>query len=181
VSTPDIDPIATSIVQATAEQTNEAIAIVTRPDWKITSDTQSITIGQLLLEVKAKIKQLDETRKRLAEPALETQRRINAFFAQGLDPLKRLEAIMKSGLSSFQQMREAERRTAMLAAVVVPPPPVDVPGITYRVSRDFRVVDADRVPREYCSPDRDKIKASRTEEIPGVEFFEVSKPVVRPR
>lgn len=179
IDNPTADAQATALVRTHADEATNALAIVSRPDWSITTDEQSQTIGELLVDVKRRIKTLDATRKRLVEPALETQRRINEFFGQGLEPLKRLEAIMKSGLVRFTQAREAERRAAMLAAVVVPPPAVDVPGVTYRISRSFRVVDAEAVPRAFCSPDIAKIKASTTEDIPGVEFFDVSTPVVR--
>lgn len=168
-----------AVVKELAEEAHSALAIVTQPGWMVTCDEQSATVGALLVQVKERIKRIEEVRKGLIAPMLEAQRRINAFFAQGSDPLKRLEAIMKGGLSSYVQAKEAERRAAMLVAAPVPPPAVDVPGVTYRISRSFRVTDADAVPRTYCSPDLAKIKAAGTEEIPGVEFYEVQTPVVR--
>lgn len=168
-----------AIVRELAEEAHTALAIITSPGWAVTTDEQSTAVGALLVQVKQRIKRADEARKFLVAPLLESQRRINAFFAQGLDPLNRLEAIMKQGLSSYVQAKEAARRSAMLAAAPVPPPAVDVPGVTYRISRAFRVVDADAVPRVFCSPDLLKIKNAGTEEIPGVEFYEVQTPVVR--
>lgn len=162
-----------------ADEAHAALAIITTPGWSITSDEQSSTVGSLLVQVKAKIKRADEARKFLVAPALEQQRRINAFFAQGLEPLQRLEAIMKSGLSRYVQAVDAARREAMLASAPVPAPAADVAGITYRTTRSFRVIDPDKVPRAFCSPDLAKIRDAGTEEIAGVEFYDVQTPVVR--
>jgi hypothetical protein len=53
-------------------------------------------------------------------------------------------------------------------------------GVSIRYAYKFRVVDPDVVPREFCSPDNQKIgKQTFGTEIPGVEWFE--EPIVTSR
>jgi hypothetical protein len=68
--------------------------------------------------------------------------------------------------------------------VVAPATVQDVEGVSIRERWTFRIVDENKVPREYCSPDPVKIRGMVTAQrgltkIPGVEVFQEAKAVVR--
>ncbi len=161
----------------------EILAIVKAPGWAIQTDAHAEQIGALLVATKQRYNVLADFKKEILGPFQNAIRNANAAFARGLDPLQELERALKVAINVFEAKREAERLEAMKRAEVVPPPPPKLAGITQRVERRFRIVDPDRVPKQFCSPDEAKIKEhlrnGGIEAIPGVEFYDEVIKVVR--
>ncbi len=159
------------------------LEVVKAPGWGITSDAHAEQVGALLVAVKQKYNAIADFKKEVLGPFQNAIRNANAAFARGLDPLQEAERALKVGINVFEAKREAERLAAMRAAEPVPPPPPKLAGITQRVERRFRIVDAERVPKQFCSPDEAKIKEhlrnGGIEAIPGVEFYDEVIKVVR--
>jgi hypothetical protein len=67
------------------------------------------------------------------------------------------------------------------------PAPAEAEGVTVKHLWEPRIVDESKVPREYCSPDLDKIKKAiwyantdtPPRPIPGVEFIPAQRVTVR--
>lgn len=98
---------------------------------------------------------------------------------------RRLAEALLMEQHGFREEAEARLEAALDIPPVVPAPMVPkVEGRSFRRRLVARVVDADAVPREYCSPDPKKIDAHKaayqdTRPIPGVVFEWVTDSVTR--
>jgi hypothetical protein len=166
-----------------AEFAKVGLSVVAAPDWTIATDEQYAAIGAALVEVKRRWKLLDEARKTITGPIRNAERNTNAFFAKALEPLSSLEMRLKRALGEYDLRKEAARMKALATASVVPPPSPEVKGVTTRVVRRWRVVNEDKVPRQFCSPDEKKVeahlRAGGIEAIPGIEFYDETITTVR--
>lgn len=160
-----------------------ALQVVKAPGWVIQSDAQAEQIGEMLKDVKRRWKALEDVRKSITGPLVNAQRNANAFFARGLDPLAELERALKTALGVYEAKKEAARLEAIKTAAIVPAPAPKLNGITTRTVRRWRIKDPDKVPRQFCSPDADKInehvRNGGIEAIPGVEFYDDTITAVR--
>lgn len=96
---------------------------------------------------------------------------------------KRAERAETQGkVEQAEALREQASMVGAVAPVVVPPAKTE--GITLRTRWDFRIVDANALPREYLMPDEKKIagvvRAMKAEtRIAGVEVLEVQDVAAR--
>ena len=134
--------------------------------------------GGVLRTVKAEWKRLDDLRKSWTGPLYSVQRSINGAFAGPLGALAEAEQSLKASMAAFDQAQEEARRLAVTETPGASPVPFlpEAEGVSVRVRRAFRIVDPDAVPRQFCSPDPDLIRAhlaaGGVEAIKGVEFFD---------
>lgn len=169
--------------------------------FTIATDEDSAFAADMIREVKAKHKELDERRKEVTGPLNTTIRTINSWFKPALDALESAEKKLKSKVALYMQDCEARAREAIAAAaaaenaqeatlaLAAAPPPAAMPqGVSMRKVWKYRIVDESAVPARFCSPDPAKIDAElrgrvRDEgtapEIPGVEFYQESSMTVR--
>lgn len=161
----------------------------------IDSQLRYTQAGELLQFVKARWAELEEKRTSITKPLNEALRNVNALFSPVQGPLKQAELILKTKIGNFivqqQQLQEQAMRQAAAAiqqsqpaiaaqAMAAMAPVTQVQGISVKPEWDYEIVDPDAVPRNYCSPDHNKIKAALpnaihheklTPQIPGIRFW----------
>jgi len=76
----------------------------------ITSNQEYQNSGELLKQIKAGIKFLDDSRKEITRPLDDVKRRVMDFFKDPLDQLSQAEGIIKKAMLGFQQEQERIRR-----------------------------------------------------------------------
>lgn len=91
-----------------AEQSAGLLAVAQA--YKIDSPEMYQAAGDELKHIKAKAKELDETRKSLTKPIDEAKARIMDFFRQPLDFLSKAESIIKGSMLTYQNEQERIRR-----------------------------------------------------------------------
>lgn len=172
-----------------AEQNAEALAIVEA--FAITTAEDFETATDLLKECKARYKVLEAKRKHLKEPSLEAGRRIDEFFRPVLEPLLAAETRLKHAIGEYTRASQLAQHAAMTAyaggAEALPPPSPKAEGVAVKTVWRVEVIDADAVPREYCSPDLAKLQkaiwyadtTTAPRPIPGVRFVADAKVTVR--
>jgi hypothetical protein len=138
--------------------------------------------AEALKTVKARSKALDTERKSITGPILDAKRRVDALFARALEPLGRIEGALRGEIERYHLELAAARVQAVEAREPVPSMPV-AQGVSVRIVRKWRIVDPDRVPRAFCSPDPAKIEThfagGGLEAIAGVEFYDDTISTVR--
>lgn len=167
----------------------------------IATDEDYLSACQALVSVKAAIDKAETARKELTKPLNDTKRKIDKKFKQPfVHPAERVEAHIRKLITHF---RAARLNTLALSAakgldkslpvevqqdilaqayrVEVLPPHEQV---SVRSKWVARVLDADKVPRDYCTPDIKALNelAKSTEgpsTLPGVVFEDVGESVVR--
>lgn len=152
------------------------LAVLRAPGWAIVDNAHAERMGALLVEVKRRYKTLDAFKKEIVGPFQNAVRNANASFARGLDPLLEIERAIKVALGVYEARIAAERKAAIQVAEVPPPPVAKLAGVTTRTVRRWRITDAERVPKQFCSPDPKKIdehlRNGGIAAIPGVEFYD---------
>jgi uncharacterized UPF0146 family protein len=180
--------------QTAASEEGMAIAIAQNAQQiVINNDDEYQAVGNVLLEVSAKIKLVDKKRKELTQPLNKVIRDINAFFKPSLDSYKNAEANLKRAMSVFNMRAAAERQKA-LAETAEPVRTRDQQGFTALMqtanahaepeaagthTRDvwkFEVEDLSKVPREFLVLDEKKVRAhvqalKENARIPGVKIW----------
>lgn len=152
----------------------DALTVSTPEDYTVA--------GEVLREIKTRYHQIDRERKGITGPLVEVERRTNALFRPILDTLSRAEKRVKDALARYTDARRLEASEALTLAATGPAPlPIgallqpEAKGVSVRQVERFEVSDPDLVPRDFCSPDLDKIKrhieAGGMKAIPGVRFF----------
>lgn len=163
---PEADTISQGLVLLRGYQ------IVTQDDY-----TEAAELCKL---AKIKHDKIDAERKKLTVPINAGLKAINDFFRPVLTNLKTSEDILKTKMSVYVDAEECKRRTAMAAnstvylaggtpTDIIPEPP-KATGVAMRKVWKFEVTDPEIVPRQFCSPDPDKIKASRDWSMYSVEY-----------
>lgn len=150
--------------------------------------------GEVLLQVKASWKELEEKRTAVTGPLNEALRTVNDWFRPVQQPLKEAERILKEKISAFIIARKAANEAAMLAAAsaaqagdgeaalvhvgAIQDAP-RVAGISVKEVWDWEVENLDEVPREFLTVDERKVREAiwyaDTEKraplpIPGLRF-----------
>lgn len=153
----------------------------------VTNDDQCAFATQLLQELKGVQHSVEMRRTEISGPLYRAHRAVNELFRPALDALSRGEGVLKDKISEYLRAKEAANAAALQAAAAAPTPalaqqsialvaPVAPPaGVSVRKVWRFRVVDQDKVPRELCSPDPEKIREAfegGRREVPGVEFYQ---------
>jgi hypothetical protein len=163
------------VEEATIVEVDADVPIVSREGYEAACE--------LARMVKARWSEIDEVRKSITAPMMNAQRNTNAFFRPALDKYASIEARLKKTIAAYVVEQERVKVAAMQALAAG----VDVhgsslmarpeaTGVGVRMVKKWRIVDADRVARQFCSPDPAKIDAfladGGIEAIPGIEFYE---------
>ncbi len=174
------------------------VEVLIAPGYVITSAEEYQVATEVLLEVKAMFKELEENRQAFTRPLLDAKSAVDAQFKPALNKLLIMEANLKSMVSRFTLAQQAEQRR--LAALVAETAPTKeaftagmqvaaeaavpkVAGISTRERWVAVLVNEALVPRELLSPDQRKAQAAvdagaRT--LPGYEVVRDVSVTVRP-
>ena len=139
-------------------------------ELEVVDDAMAEKWNTLLRDAKGRASELEEKRKAATAPLNKSLKEINSWFKPAQEKLGALEALLKRGLNEYVRRREIEAQasmkrveeqarqggtpeglTAAIEAIVEPPAPLA--GFSSREVWAAEVVDAAKVPREYCSPD----------------------------
>jgi hypothetical protein len=147
--------------------------------------------------------EFDRKRKDITEPLLLSKRRVDELFRPVIATLDGIENAFRIKCSEYLRDQARARETAAEAAALalrsIPAEPIVLDGVLNGehvqvtipppvVARDTHTIeywtvevkDATAVPREFCSPDYDKLQAvAGTREVPGVTFERRERVVVR--
>lgn len=136
----------------------------------------------LVRDVQAEWSRLDAIRKGWTGPLANVQRSINGAFKGPLEALAAAEQEVKGKIAAYHAQVESRRIAAMVAQAPAEAP-AEARGVNVRTVRKWRVTDAGRVPRQFCSPDPHLIQAhldaGGLEAIPGVEWYDQDVVTVR--
>lgn len=162
-------------------RTVQALEIVTSEDFAIAAD--------MVKGARSHWKRLDERRKAITKPILDSKKKVDELFDPALDALKEIETVLKRKIGEYTKAQEAAQIAAMQASAseyqaggtptAIIPEVSRAKGVSVNSVWDFEITDPERVPRHLCSPDPAKIKAEiwyadtpRTppRNIPGITF-----------
>lgn len=165
----------------------------------IQSDDDFTFAGRVIRDAKATFKRIDERRREITSPLLQAKQSVDALFRPALDSLTGVEALLKKKIGEYTAAKERERAAVMLDSAntyatggvptaIIPARP-EAQGVSVRNVWEYEIIDADQVPRNFCSPDHDKIKMSRDwsaynehhppPPIPGIRFYQTQAVRVR--
>lgn len=133
-------------------------------------------------EVKAQYKVLDEREKLITKPIHQAHKEVIELFRPAKDALLAVERLLKQKAADYLMLVQAQRTEAMLASAPIPAPVDAVQGFSQREVQKWEVFDAEKVPRQFCSPDMSKIQAAVDTgdvSIPGIRFYTVVTTTVR--
>ncbi|MBW2672104.1 MAG: hypothetical protein JRD89_01645 [Deltaproteobacteria bacterium] len=152
--------------------------------------------NEILAEVKKKFKEIDAEEKGVTQPINASLKKIRDWFRPAKTAYTEAEKILKSkilaGIEAIQARQDAallalqeahkEQNVAATASAlaVVQESAIEQPSNVSVIKKwAYRVVDFALVPREYCAPSPELLKAAvkasdGTIKIPGVEIFEES-------
>ena len=154
-------------------------------DFAIVTPADAEVAGELLQEVHRELKELDKLRLEVGRPAREAQKDINNFFAPVIKALNTAKSRIKLIIDEHRREVAEQNAAAMeilsqgQAAPMVPR--VDVPGTRTRQDVEVKVIDVDKIPREYMCVDWSALKIlakSGAEAPPGVEFIRTESTVI---
>jgi len=166
----------------------------------VSNDEDSTFAADMIREVKAKHRDLDERRKEVTQPLNATVKTINGWFKPALDALETAEKKLKAKVALYMQESARKAQEALALAAIAPTieeatvalaasMPAAMPqGVSMRMIWKFRIVDESAIPARFCSPDSAKIDAEMRGSakdngaptpIPGVEFFQEASMTVR--
>lgn len=176
--------------EAGEEADNHIGALATVRELEINCQEDFDFASRLVQLAKVNLKRIDARRTAITKPLLQSKRAVDELFAPALGALNEIERILKGKLGAYsiattQASAAAMASTALVYAAggtptEVIPEPAAARGISVKTSWSFEVVDPEAVPREYCSPDPDKIEAgiwyadtphTPPRPIPGLRFF----------
>jgi len=170
---------------------------------QVNSEEEYQTAAEVLLQVKEKIKAIEEVRKSFVGPLNATVKTINAFFKEPRTQFEMAEAHLKRAMGAYKAKLEAARQKTLQEAAVqaqagdavgftalmvraAAQPVAEAPGTHSVVRWKFEVTDEAAVPREFLMVDERKIRAHVTKlkgeaRIPGVRVYEETSIVARGR
>jgi hypothetical protein len=168
--------IPATLAQELAPETDAALSL---SQWSAsfeirTSDDLDLA-GRVVADLGAEVKALDARRTKITKPLLEAKREVDALFRPALDALEGAVTTIKGRISEYVARRDEETRAAVHEGAIVPAMIEGVAGVAVTRRVEFEIQDPDAVPREFCSPDIDKIRAAleRGEDVPGVRLVAV--------
>lgn len=169
------------------EDINKALEIASNSS--ITDEDSAAMLDAFTINAKKLYSNIDTFRKNTVKPYNDYVGNVNKIFKEILSPLE--EAYKKTGKLYAQwafekeqaeqkALEEARKEQEKSEEVTVLPPPTEAPkkrGLRKKLA--FTIEDETKVPREFCSPDQNKIKAymgkaTKPEEVapvPGVKFY----------
>jgi hypothetical protein len=160
---------------------------------QVTNDDEEAFAAQLLREIKETHHQLDEKRETITKPLHQAHKAANGFFKPALKLLEEEEKVLKEKLGRYHLHKEAAYNAAvhLVSAAETPQQAeqamelvsnVEAPqGMSFRMVSKFAVDYPELVPREYCSPDPQKIAAALGAgvEVPGVRVYQEQQVIAR--
>lgn len=114
-------------------------------------------LGEVLGHVKGQAKRLDELRTGITKPLNQALRATNDLFRPALRAYEEAEVLIKGKIADYT-LRQRQAQEAALLAGLPSEAPASAAGVSTRIRKGFRVVDEASVPREFCSPDPEKIR-----------------------
>ncbi len=173
-----VDPIQVDVGAETKDAKVFAGATIT----PITSEEQYEELAEVLQMVKGRYKALEEKEKGLTAGVNTSLRNIRAMFKPAKTFYKEAEDHLKGALLVWRSEQKKKQVQALKRAVksgtaVEVTEPKKVDGISFKNLWQARVVNVERIPREYLIPDIHKLNRIATAtgggaKIPGVEFYE---------
>lgn len=168
-------------------------------NWVIPDEATYQATSQLLIQVKTKFKELEDSRKSYTKPLRDLTAKINRDFKPITDDLQKVEAGLKRAMVDFQQRKALEARKALEESqkaldegnhaefreqLQKANTPVHAEGVSTRQVWRFEVVNPDAVPRAFLKVDEQKIgatvRALKGEvDIPGVRVWAEDSLTVR--
>lgn len=150
-------------------------------------------------EARRRGKELEEQQKAKTDPHNAYVKSVREFYKPARDAYDALRIAIDDRIKAHYRQVAAQREQLQQAAgaqfqlgnapaahatLAHVPPPAQAQGVTIRKSVKFQVINADMVPREFCSPDGGKIGeavkvAGLACVIPGVRVFEDETVAVR--
>lgn len=146
---------------------------------------------------RTRLRELEDERKTYSGPLHRAKALVDQVYKASTNPLANSIDTLKDKIAAWTAKREAERRATMVQSAAVYaaggtptdpiPEPPRAPGVSVRRVWVARVVDAEQVPRNLCSPDptkiADAIAYADTETpprpIPGLEFHQEERVAIR--
>lgn len=124
----------------------------------------------VLRETKGQIARLSARKREITSKLREALASVEDLFRPVLSGYAEIEEQIKAQMVAFDTANEAARVAAMRAGEPVALAPASAEGTWTREHEVVEIVDADLVPRVFCSPDLKKIRAGVKlgVEIPGV-------------
>ena len=168
----------------------------------ITNETELNSATEFLAQVKGKLKSTEELRTTFTKPLNAYLKMVNDMFKEQTGPMQEIEKTVKRAISDFVlhqeeiaakeetrlqalQDKKNERRAEKGKELDFTDVSIDRVDSTTNVKSGkaknikvwkFEVVDASKVPMEYCSPDehkiREAVKNQEVREIEGVRIYE---------
>jgi len=115
-------------------------------------------LGEALTHTKSQAKRLEEIRTGITKPLNQALRATNELFRPALRAYEDAEATIKGKIAEYMGRQRAAQEAALVAGLPSEAP-ASAAGVSTRIRKGFRVVDDAAVPREFCSPDPEKIRA----------------------
>jgi hypothetical protein len=179
--------------------TEASTALTVRDELRalpVTTPDQISFASELLIDVKGRLKHLEERLAEITKPLNAALKSARDLFRPAMDAYGDAEVILKQKIASAHEAIAAENRRAMFAAqeamragdvraaalattTIAEKPQVE--GVRTREAWTFRVVDARLVPREFLVVDEKKIRAHIAAHgnapIPGVSIEKTTQVV----
>lgn len=198
----DVDVDLEGAKLAAHQETQQGLAVrQSAQQISVSTEQEYQVAAQVLLQVKEKIKALDEKRKGFTGPLNKVVKEINAFFKQPLDAYRAVEQDLKAAMSAFQTLAAQERQralqeaaqaaqthqpqsfTALMQQAAQHAAPQAAGTHTREVWR-FSIDDPSALPREFLMPDERLIgehvrKLKGDARIPGVRVWSETTVVAR--
>lgn len=177
------------------------------PTITIADDAGYEEAGRVVVEMKSKIKVLEEQRKTWVDPLNQTVKSINAFFKPVVTEWENVVEGLKAAMVAYQQHIALEKQAALVAAgqlaaqgsavgsgaevqqyqalvALGAAPAPKAEGISMREKWSWRVTDGSLVPREYLGVDVQKVneavrQGKGSTQIPGIEVYREDVVVAR--
>ncbi len=136
--------------------------------------------GELLQQVKGKVKKLEIERKKITKPLLDAKKAVDNLFRPATDAAALVEEILKKAISGYIDGQRATKVAALQAgdhegalATIEPELPA---GVSARTVWKWKIVDVNLVPREYWAIDAARVQEhvntfKGQSQIPGIEVF----------
>ena len=136
--------------------------------------------GELLKQVKGKVKKLEAERKKITKPLLDAKKAVDNLFRPATDAAALVEELLKKAISGYIDGQRATKVAALQAgdhegalATIEPELPG---GVSMRTVWKWKLVEANLVPREYWAIDARLVQEhvntfKGQSHIPGIEVF----------
>jgi hypothetical protein len=159
--------------------------------WEICSADDQALAADMLRDIKARAAALEARRTSITLHLNTALRAVNDLFRPPKTALAEAETVLKRKISLYLAAKAAANAAAVERAELAPDPGeaiaalaeiTDVtkpPGVSVRERWVPVVVDAELVPRGYCSPDMAKLRAAAGTPIPGVRWERADVVAVR--